>query len=142
METILQFAGAHPLLTVTALIMTAVTLANELRLRAVGSSELAPQQAVLRINSGAKVIDVRSHERFRAGHIVSAVNIAADDIATKADKKLAAFRDKPLLVYDDTGFGAAKVARQLRSLNFADVASLKGGITAWAADKLPLESSK
>ena len=142
MESLVQFASDHTLLTVAARFVTALTLANEIRLRAIGGTDLTPQQAVSRINGGAQAIDLRPLERYRTGHIVNAVNVAADSIADEAKKKLAGFRDKPVLIYDDNGFGTTKVARQLRALEFKDVATLRGGLTAWTAENLPLESGK
>src|ERR1700704_2072846 len=102
----------------------------ELRHRLQGAAALSPAQAVRVINSGALVLDVRDAESFAAGHIIDARNIASNDIAGQADG-LKKFREKPVLLYCDSGGVSATAARLMKSLGFGKVVNLQGGLAAW-----------
>jgi rhodanese-related sulfurtransferase len=47
-------------------------------------------------------------------------------------------KEKAVVVYDDTGSLGASAVRQLVSQGFTRVVSLRGGLTAWRADNLPV----
>ncbi|MFK7885777.1 MAG: rhodanese-like domain-containing protein [Gammaproteobacteria bacterium] len=142
MDRLLEFASNHPILVSGAVFLTILTLANEIRTATRRGVDLSPQDAVGLINGGATVIDVRSFDRFSAGHIINAKNIPLDELGDAAVKKLAALKDKPVILYDDNGLTGGRAVNVLRGLEFANVANIKGGITAWARENFPLESGK
>lgn len=141
MQQIIEFSGNHPYLVGLAVVLTMLLIANEIRLFSRKGIDVSPSQTVTLMNNGAKVVDVRSIERFRAGHIISAIHIAFDDLEAKAKKSLNAHKDKFIIVYDDTGMQGARASTLLRSLDFKAV-NLKGGLAAWNNDNLPLEKGK
>ena len=49
--------------------------------------------------------------------------------------------EKLVVVYDDTGSLAAAAVRQLTAQGFTKAFALRGGVTAWRADNLPLSSA-
>jgi rhodanese-related sulfurtransferase len=140
MDRLLEFAGNHPLLITMAIMLTVLVIVNELRLMSRRGIDLTPAEAVQFINDGAMIIDVRSIERFRTGHIVNARNIPFDELAGAVAGKLKGHEDKPVITYDDAGFIGAKAASLLRKLAFAKAANLRGGLVAWQRDNLPLET--
>jgi len=142
MDRLLEFASNHPILLSGAVFLTILTIANEVRTATRRGVDLSPQDAVGLINGGATVIDVRSFERFAAGHIINAKNIPLDELDDAAMKKLGTQKDKPVILYDDNGLTGGRAVNLLRGLEFANVANIKGGITAWARDNFPLESGK
>lgn len=142
MDRLLEFATNHPLLVSAAVFIAIVTIANEVRLATRRGIDLSPQDAVVLINQGATVIDVRDFERYRGGHIINAKHIPMDDLQDQAGKKLASFKDKPVVVYDDNGTLGARAVNVLRGLNFSNAVSLKGGIGAWLRENFPVESGK
>lgn len=141
MQQIIEFSGNHPYLVGLAVILTMILIANEFRLFSRQGIDVSPSQTVALINNGAKVVDVRSVELFRAGHIMGAMNIAFDDLEDKALKAFKAHKDKFIIVYDDTGMQGARASTLLRGLELKAV-NLKGGLAAWTRDNLPLEQGK
>lgn len=142
MDRLLEFASNHPILISSAVFLTILTLANEVRTATRRGVDLTPQDAVGLINGGATVIDVRSIERFKAGHIINAKSIPLEDLKEQALKKLGDFKDKPVVLYDDNGLTGGRAVNVLRGLEFSQVTNIKGGITAWARENFPLEAGK
>jgi rhodanese-related sulfurtransferase len=109
----------------------------ELWLRTRGLTNVTTADAVRLINRGALVVDVRNPEAFEAGHIVNAKNVALDKLAGNqgaVPKK----KDKILLTVCDNGTTSGRAASVLRKAGYQNVFSLKGGLTGWRADNLPL----
>ncbi len=139
MQDILEFAGNHPFLIAAAIILAAMIVITEVRLRARGFAELAPGDAVQLMNRSAVVLDVRQPERFAAGHIVGARNIPQDRLAEEAEKKLGKLKDKSIITCCDTGASGARAAAQLRKLEFKRVFNLRGGVEGWLRENYPVE---
>jgi len=133
----LEFIQHHPMLTSAAILLAIVAVVLEVRHRLKGASALSPAEAVRLINSGALVVDVRPAEAFAAGHIIDARNIADKELSEQADT-LKKYREKPVLLYCDNGGASAAAARLLKSLGFAKVVNLQGGLAAWRQENLPV----
>jgi rhodanese-related sulfurtransferase len=56
----------------------------------------------------------------------------------KASDTLKKHKEKPVVVYDDSGSLGAAAVRQLAGQGFTRVFSLRGGLAAWRADNLPV----
>ncbi len=97
---------------------------------------LTTAQATDLINrKDAQIIDLRSKEEFRVGHIPNARNITAD-IIQNLYKELD--KSRPVLLVDQAGGIARSVARLLRGVGFSDVHVLEGGMEEWKKASLPL----
>jgi rhodanese-related sulfurtransferase len=57
----------------------------------------------------------------------------------KAADVLKKYKQKPLIVYDESGSLGTTAARQLKAQGFAQAFNLRGGVAAWRSDNLPLE---
>ncbi len=141
MQQIIEFSGNHPYLIASAVVITMVLLANELRLFSRKGIDVSPSETVALMNNGAKVVDIRSAERFHAGHIMGAAHIAYDELEAKIEKALKAHKDKFIIVYDENGTLGARASTLLRGLEYKAV-NLKGGVAAWISDSMPLEKGK
>ncbi len=141
MDQIIEFATNHPYLAGLAFMLTLLLVANEIRLATRKGLDILPSEVVTLVNNGAKVLDVRSVELYRSGHIVNAINIAHDDLEARYEKALKAHKDKFIVVCDDNGLQAGKASLWLRQKEYKAV-NLKGGLTAWSHDSLPLEKGK
>ena len=73
---------------------------------------IGPQDAIRLMNQNALVLDLRPAEAFAAGHLAGARNLPPDQIL-KAGDTLKKYKEKPVVVYDDTGSLAGSAARQL-----------------------------
>jgi rhodanese-related sulfurtransferase len=137
MNQLVEFAGNHVWI-VAGLVAAALAVAfYELRLRSVGSIHVSTADAVRLINRGALVIDVRKPEEFSAGHIVNARNVALERLRG-GEADIGKKKDKILLTVCDTGTSAGAAAGLLRKAGYENVFSLKGGLSGWRADNLPL----
>jgi len=137
MDRLLEYFNHHPWLAAFALAAAAAVLAYELRLRAQSYAALPPQEVIRLMNQGATVLDLREQQAFQEGHISGARHFDPAQIATAADA-LKKYKERPLIVYCDRGTTAAATVRSLTQQGFTKVFNLRGGITAWRAENLPL----
>ena len=89
------------------------------------------------MNQGALLLDLRPPEQYQAGHLAGARQMSGEQILKAADT-LKKHREKPVVVYDDTGSLGGAAARQLAAQGFTRAFTLRGGLAAWRADNLPL----
>ncbi len=136
MAQLVEFAGNHVWLMTGLVVAWLGVMFYELRLRAQGTTHVSAADAVRLINKGALVIDVRKPEEFQAGHIVNARNVPVERVqqGDEINKK----KDKILLAVCADGSSSGRAAGHLRKAGYENAFSLKGGLTGWRADNLPL----
>ncbi len=139
MEGFIEFAGGHPWLVAAAVIMTIMVIGYEIRLRSRGFNEIGPADAVRLINQGAIVLDTRSREQFDAGHIINSEHLAPDMI-DQGIERLRKRRQTALITCCDSGMASSRIAARLHRDGFDQVFNLRGGLTAWRQENLPLET--
>jgi len=128
-------------LVAATVIVAIIATVFELRLRARGGNGVSSNQAILLHNKGALMLDVRSAEEFAKGHIVDARNIELDKLADSVDA-LKKYREKPVIVYCESGVRSTQAVKLLKAKGFTSVANLQGGLSAWRQDNLPLTTKK
>jgi len=109
----------------------------EWRERARQAGAVSPQDAVRLMNQGAALLDVRSTEQYAEGHIRGARNLPIERLADGLDA-LKRYKDKPVIVYCERGGSATAAMRQLAQQGFGRVVNLRGGLSAWRAEQLPV----
>ncbi len=137
MERLLEYAGNHPWLLAAAGVAALVVIVYELRLRQQDFAAVSPQEAIRMMNQGALVLDLRKPEDYATGHLTGARRMDSAEIL-KAGESLKKYKDKPLLVYCDTGSLGASAARILAGQGFTKAVNLRGGLAGWRAENLPL----
>jgi rhodanese-related sulfurtransferase len=137
MQRLLEYAAHHQGLSLLAVAAALAVLIYELRERARAAGAVSPQDAVRLMNQGAALLDVRAAEAYAAGHIRGARNLPLERLAESLDG-LKRFKDKPVIVYCEQGATAAAAMRQLAQLGFSKVVNLRGGLSAWRAEQLPV----
>jgi rhodanese-related sulfurtransferase len=137
MDRLVEYFGHHLNLATAAIVLAAVVAFNEFRLRALGRVALSPQDVIRLMNQGALLIDLRPAEAFAAGHLSGARLMTGEQIL-KAKDTLKKYKEKPLVVYDDSGSLSVSAARQLADQGFSKAFNLRGGVAAWRAENLPL----
>jgi len=142
MSPLVQFIQNNLLLIAVAFISGAMLLWPLVR-RTTGGPWVTPAQATHLINrEDALVVDVRDAGEYGAGHVLGAKNVPLARIEDGAND-LAKRKDKPLIVYCETGTNrAAKALAALKKQGFARVVNLNGGIGAWQQAGLPVEKAK
>jgi rhodanese-related sulfurtransferase len=76
------------------------------------------------------IVDVRDRETFNMGHITGAVPMPLDTLLDTAQNSIALERD--IYIYGESEEQASEAARILRGAGFTNVASIKGGFSAWS----------
>ncbi|QWD90655.1 rhodanese-like domain-containing protein [Polynucleobacter sp. MWH-Braz-FAM2G] len=104
----------------------------------IGGKGLSPTEATIWINRRkAYVLDLRSEEVFKTGHLPGAKLVNAADL-TAGIGKLKLDRKHPLVLVCETGAQSRKLMVETQKLGFAEVGVLEGGVQAWKAAALPL----
>ncbi|MBC8988091.1 thioredoxin fold domain-containing protein [Pedobacter sp. N36a] len=97
-------------------------------------------QNQLKASPKAVILDVRTPEEFKSGHLNQAKNLniydpSFQDQISKMDKK------QPVYVYCKGGGRSANAVKKMQELGFNTVYELKGGIMAWEQAGLPLQGA-
>lgn len=102
-------------------------------------NEISVAAAESAIRNTDVLIDVREAHEFASGHIPGAVHVSRGMIEFKfsSDPALAA-RDLKIILYCKSSGRAALVSNSLREMGYLSVASIAGGIDAWAASGKPI----
>lgn len=137
MDRILEYISHHGWLSLATALALALVLVYELRTRSEGQVSISPQDLIRLMNQGALVLDLRAAEQFQTGHLAGARQMNGDQIL-KAGDTLKKHKEKTVVVYDDTGSLGGAAVRQLNAQGFTRAFALRGGLTAWRADNLPL----
>ena len=138
MDRLIPYIQVNHWLVVATVVVLALAIVFEVRARAESFGALSTQDAIRLMNRGAVVIDLRPAEQYAAGHLSGARRMDGEQILKAADT-LKKYRQKPLIVYDESGSLGTTAARQLKAQGFEQAFNLRGGLTAWRADNLPLE---
>ena len=138
MSPLVQFIQNNLLLFVVAFVSGAMLLWPLVR-RTSGGPWVNPAQATHLINrEDALMVDVREPGEYGTGHILGAKNVPLarlEDGGSDLGKR----KDRPLIVYCDTGNRSAKAISALKKHGFARVMNLSGGLGAWQQAGLPVE---
>ncbi|WP_229720527.1 rhodanese-like domain-containing protein [Winogradskyella helgolandensis] len=98
----------------------------------------AEMQSILELED-VQLIDVRSPKEHEEMHIVNSQNIdfkspTFDEDILKLDK------NKPVILYCNSGRSSAKCARKLEDAGFEKIYDLEGGLSKWKhSDKLNIK---
>ena len=131
---LIEFATNHYVLTGCFVFLLVLLIVTELRK---GGKSLTCRELTALVNSEqGLVLDVRNNKDFASGHIVGALNIPFDKLASRM-AELDKHKAKTLIVVDAMGQHAGSICRDLKKAGFT-AAKLSGGIASWRGDNLPL----
>lgn len=134
-DQLFEFVQNHPLLVGAFLIVLAGWLAYEFKR---GNHGVDSSQATALVNrEDAVVVDIRDANDFKAGHIAGARNIPQSRLDERLGE-LEKFKDKPVIVVCKHGQSSGIAVAKLTKAGFARVVKLKGGMSQWQADNLPV----
>ena len=88
------------------------------------------------------VVDIRTKDEFKKGHITDAVHILPSDIKANSFGSLESHKADPIIVVCKTGQTAQESANLLVKAGFENVSVLKSGLVAWSEANLPLVKGK
>jgi rhodanese-related sulfurtransferase len=134
-----KFLQENILLIAVAFVSGAMLLWPYVR-RANAGPSVSPSQATQLINrEDAMVVDVRDPGEYGAGHILGARNLPLSRIDAGGKELAVKRKDRPLIVYCDTGNRSGKAAAALKGQGYTRVLNLSGGLGAWRQAGLPVE---
>lgn len=137
MQDLLIFLSNHFVLTVALVIVFTLVSIVELWRAKRQTHQLSPQQATHLINrENALIIDIRSNELYRQGHIIGAQILSADEVR-QMTKKLEKYKSRPIILVCHTGNESQKITPLLIK-NGYNAFSLSRGIRGWVDAQLPL----
>ncbi|KEY90441.1 hypothetical protein CF66_2104 [Candidatus Photodesmus katoptron] len=104
--------------------------------------EITTSEAVLLMNrENGIIIDIRSQDKFKKGHIINSVNILPLDLKKGNLGNLINYKSRPIIVVCETGNSSKESAHLLIKSKFKKVNVLKNGLIAWKEDNIPLISN-
>lgn len=136
---ILPFVKNHHLLSLgwVGLFIAIIVLTVKSKLSKVKVIDNA--QAIHMINKeNAIIIDIRSADNFKKGHITDAHNILPIDIKNSSSKLIEKFKENTIILIDENGLSSASIGETLIKQGFLNVSVLKDGIAGWNGENLPL----
>jgi rhodanese-related sulfurtransferase len=137
MDRLIEYTNHHPWLAAALVLALVLVVLYEMRLRSENQASVSPQDMVRLMNQGALLIDLRPAEQYTAGHVGGARQMSGEQILQAADT-LKKYKEKTVVVYDDTGSLGASAVRQLVAQGFTKAFNLRGGLAAWRTENLPL----
>lgn len=95
----------------------------------VGVLQVDPDDVGALVN-GTLVLDVRTSDEWREGHVPGAIHIDRGFLEMSIESR-APDRQQPILCYCASGTRSLLAVRTLESMGYTDVRSLRGGIEGW-----------
>ncbi len=91
-------------------------------------SGVSSEQAHELVKQGALLLDVRTENEFKSGHIEGATNISVGGLAQRMTELGA--KDRPIVVYCRSGARSARARKMLNAAGFTEVHDL-GAMSRW-----------
>lgn len=102
-----------------------------------GGKTLSHHELTRMLNSDeAVVLDIRDAGDFSSGHIAGAVNIPFGKFKER-QAELSDYKEKTIVVVDKLGQQSGSIGRDLSKSGYT-VNRLRGGMTDWTSEKLPV----
>tara|TARA_B110001454_G_scaffold137082_1_gene127364 strand:+ start:5117 stop:5545 length:429 start_codon:yes stop_codon:yes gene_type:complete len=134
---IYEFISDHLILTSGLILSLLLLIFNELKVKQQNIANIDPFKAVNLMNAGAKVIDIRSPEVYKAGHIVNSKNMSLDQLNGN-QKKLNKIKNRSTIIICDNGVASSKAVNSLRTSGQDNIYGISGGIAGWTEANMPL----
>lgn len=137
MQDIVLFLQTHWTLSLPLIsILLVLTLLEWVRHKQ-GASQISPARLTQLINhDNAVIVDLRSSDLYKDGHIIGAILLPASEL-NQNPKKLDAYKTKPIVLVCATGLESPKIAPTLLKEGL-NIHVLNGGIRAWREANMPL----
>ncbi|AHG20172.1 hypothetical protein Z042_11445 [Chania multitudinisentens RB-25] len=143
LQEIMQFVSRHPILSLAWVALLAAVIVMTVKSRLSKVKEITRGEAIRLINKeDAVVVDTRSREDFRKGHIANAINLTASELKSGSYGELEKHKAQPVVVVCANGTKSREPAEHLSKAGFASVYTLKDGVAGWSGENLPLARGK
>lgn len=143
LQEIMPFVSKHPIISLVwvALLISVIVLTVKGLFSKVKT--IPRSTAIALINKEeAIVVDTRTWDDFRRGHIIDAVNLTPSEIKDNNLGEVEKHKNRPVILVSANGMELVKPAESLLKAGFERVFVLKDGLSGWTGDNLPLSRSK
>ncbi len=143
LQEIMPFVSKHPIISLVwvALLISVIVLTVKGLFSKVKT--IPRSTAIALINKEeAIVVDTRTRDDFRRGHIIDAVNLTPSEIKDSNLGEVEKHKNRPVILVSANGMELVKPAESLLKAGFERVFVLKDGLSGWTGDNLPLSRSK
>ena len=89
--------------------------------------DITAEEFRIKIMQGAVIIDVRSRQEYREGHLEGAINIPEFEARNRIPKELLN-KNQLILIYCQYGGRSRNVCRMMRKMGYNNVYNLYGGL--------------
>ena len=138
MQEYIDFVTNNPMLAGAWVVIAAMLIHSVVKAKLSKTNNINPQEATLLINKqDAIVVDVRSAEEFKKGHIVNAKNITVSQIDEGKFAAIENDKQTPIIVVCATGTRSGGAGDKLAKAGFEQVNNLFSGMSGWTAANLP-----
>ncbi|ART80586.1 rhodanese-like domain-containing protein [Oceanisphaera avium] len=139
MQEYLDFFANNTLLVVAWIGLVAAIIVMTVMTKFSKVHNIPTQEAVLLINKqDAVVVDVRNADEFRKGHISGAINVPASQLKANDLSQIQKYQQKPIILVCETGMTTTSIGRVLTKADYAQVYALRGGMSDWRTQNLPV----
>ena len=133
---IYEYISNNLLISAGLMISFLLLIFNELKIKKQHIATVDLFKAVQLINIGANVLDLRSADVFKKGHIVNSKNMTKEQVSSKKNS----MSNKTTIIVCDTGESSSKLVNEIRSSGIENVYGIRGGINSWSEANMPLVS--
>jgi len=138
MQQYIDFFSHQPMLSIAWVAIAAMLIVGTVKSKISGVKSIAAQDAIMMINKqNAIIVDVRSVDEYKKGHIVNAKNIPVSQIDKGSFSEIEKHKESPIIVVCASGDRSASAASKLVKAGFTQVNNLLSGMNGWAAANLP-----
>ncbi|MDG3084657.1 rhodanese-like domain-containing protein [Vibrio hannami] len=143
MQEYIDFVQNNMLLSVLWIGIVVALIMNIFKTSTAGYKTIMPAQLTHLINKEeGVVVDIRTRDEFKQGHIAGALHVLPADIKKGAFGALEKHKANPIIVVCKTGTTAQESANLLAKAEFENVNVLKNGLISWDEAKMPLVRGK
>lgn len=136
---IIPFVKNHLLLSLGWIAIFVVIIYLTVKSKLTKVKIISNAQAIHMMNKeGAAIVDLRSADNFKKGHITESFNILPIDIKNNSIKAIEKYKESIVILVDDNGMNANASGDILSKQGFTQVFALKDGIAGWNGENLPL----
>ncbi|SHO57702.1 rhodanese-like domain-containing protein [Vibrio quintilis] len=143
MQEYIEFFQQHMILSLAWVGLLVALIVNIFKSSTAKYQTISVNELTYMVNKeNGLVVDVRSKDEFRQGHITDAVNVLPSEIKSGNLGGLENRKSDPIILVCKTGQTVLESATSLAGAGFERVCVLKNGLSAWNEANLPLVRGK
>ncbi len=143
MQEYIDFFQNNMILSLVWLGLLIAVISMTIKTSSAAYKTISAQQVTHLINKEeGVVVDIRSKDDFKRGHIIDSYHVLPTDIKEARYPSLEKKKQSPIILVCKLGNTAQQSANELVKAGFENVHVLKGGISSWQEANLPLIRGK